>query len=342
MKRYAYLLTMLLLAGIFLISSGAPVFAQEKTTLRLYGLGAASYPRVMTHALGEIVNKNSDKLRIEVLEGMSSSSNLFVLQKDKERRADTLIFTNTFSNGDAQAGRKPFKAPYTGARLIATFTGSTIGLYTSNPEIKTIEDMKGKSAHFAPRGATPGVVFSKMLQIVGILDQVKVSYGGFEAMTDAMINGTVDVGIASAPGYIGIGMTPAPNYVEPYSSRKLTFVSFTKEQLAKTQKALNYNVLPFAVIPAKTMFPNQAAYPVFLHDQGWWADASLDEKTAYELAKTIVTNLSKFGTYHKLGTFMRLENIAWIPLPADMVHPGAARYYRENNIPMGDQAKGMF
>lgn len=342
MKKYCLLLTTMLLVGMMLVFAGSPVSAQQKTTIRVYGLHFASYPRVMTHALGEIVNKNSKTVKVDILEGMSSTSNLFVLQKDKARRTDTVVFTNSFSNGDARAGRRPFKKAYKGARLIATFTGSMIGLYTTNPDIKKIEDMVGHSAHFAPRGATPGKVFTKMLEVLGILKKVKVSYGGFGAMKDAVINGTVEVGIASAPGYIGIGLTPSPNFVEPYSSRKLTFVSFTRSQLEKTRKALGYGVLPFAVMPAKAMFPNQPAYPVFMHEQGWWADESLDDKIAYELAKTIVENMSKFGAYHKLGTFMRTQNIAWIPVSAELVHPGAARYYRENNIPMGTAGKGMF
>jgi TRAP transporter TAXI family solute receptor len=342
MKKFSLLLTVLLLVGLMLVTTGSPLSAQEKTTIRLYGLHFASYPRVMSHALGEIINKNSKRVRIDVLEGMSSSSNMYVLQKDPPRRTDSIVFSNSFSNDDARAARRPFKKPFKGGRLIATFTGSMIGLYTTNPAIKTIEDMKGHSAHFAPRGATPGKVFTKMLEVLGILDKVKVSYGSFGAMKDAVINGTAEVGIASAPGYIGIGLTPSPNFVEPYSSRKLTFISFTKEQLEKTRKALGYNVLPYALMPAKAMFPNQAAYSVFMHDQGWWADETLDDGIAYELAKTIVENLKKFSVYHKLGSFMRTENIAWIPVPPDLVHPGAARYYREQNIPMGNKAKGMF
>ena len=321
-------------------SPAATGASKPPTTIRLNGLTIGSSPYLMSHALGEIINKNSSWLKVDVLEGMSSSANLAILQEKPERRADTIVFSTSISNGDARVGRAPFKQPYAGARLLATFASNPFGLYTTNPAIKTVADMKGHTAHFGPRGSTPATLFAKLVEVEGIADQVKTSYGSWETMKDSIINGTSEIGPASAVGYVGIGFAPSPNFMEPYTARKLTFVNFTKEQADKTTKALSYNEVVYTQIPAGAVFKDQPGFPAFTWDTGWWADETLNADVAAEIARICTENINLFGNYHEIGKYMRPENIAWAPIPPDLVHPGALKYYRDHKIPVANEAKG--
>ena len=61
------------------------------------------------------------------------------------------------------------------------------------------------------------------------------------------------------------------------------------------------------------------------------AHQSMDEKTAYNVVKTVFEHLDEFARVHKEAASFKLENqkTAATPIPW---HPGAARYYKEKGV----------
>ena len=311
----------------------------EEVTLRFYTVSRVSYVHILSVGLAEITKKAHPWLRLEPIEAMGTSSNIGILQKEPERRTDTIIFGNSYSNDDAIHVRPPFTEPYNDLRCIATFGTAILDAYTTDPTIKTMADMKGHSADFSPAGATPGKLFPAMLEVLGIRDQVKVSNSGWNEMKDAFIDGLVDVAVGSGSGYPTTGFYPSAHTVEAYAARKPTYIYFSQELLNEAALALGYKVFPYGVMaPGAWLDDYLEEFPYAAHDNGWWCDKSLDEEIVYELTKTIVENVDQFGAYYETGKFMNRSNIAWAPITPELFHPGALRYYREQGIPVGFEA----
>lgn len=108
----------------------------------------------------------------------------------------------------------------------------------------------------------------------------------------------------------------------------ITLLSFTDEQMAQANNG--YKLWTRFVIPANT-YPGQTkdvstiAQPNFLavrHD--------ISDDDVYMLTKTIYENLPFLNGIHKATKAMALEKaIAGLPVP---LHPGAARYYKEQGL----------
>ncbi|MFQ5826970.1 MAG: TAXI family TRAP transporter solute-binding subunit, partial [Dehalococcoidia bacterium] len=233
----------------------------------------------------------------------------------------------------------PFKEPYDGARMVAGFTWAIISMWTTDPSIKTFADLKGKSAHLGPKGATPGKLTTKMMEVAGFLDQVRVSYGTFGQMADALNDGLVDATVVTGGGYIGTGVAPSPYTLPVHGARKPTYIRISQEEVKRATDAMRYTgIRYYPNLPAGSLFDDQPEISAWTHDMGWWADKSMDEEITYELAKIIVENAGKFGSYHKAGSFMTRENVPRASVPKELFHLGALRYYQEQNIPVGLEA----
>jgi hypothetical protein len=151
-----------------------------------------------------------------------------------------------------------------------------------------------------------------------------IDYG---SNASAIQNGSIDgMNIPGGP--------PVSAVAEAYKSlgKDLTVLNFTDEQL----NAVNggYDLWRRFIIAAGT-YPGQdreiatIAQPNFLavrHD--------VDEEAVYLIVKTIYANLPFLHIIHSASEAMSLDKaIAGLPVP---LHPGAARYYREQGIDIPD------
>jgi TRAP transporter TAXI family solute receptor len=109
---------------------------------------------------------------------------------------------------------------------------------------------------------------------------------------------------------------------------EVAVLDFTDEQLEQVQNAypiwVRY-VVPAGTYPGQSKDINTIAQPNFLACQ-----PELPEDVVYLITKTIYENLPFLHNIHKATEAMKLEKaIGGLPVP---LHPGAARYYKEQGI----------
>lgn len=159
---------------------------------------------------------------------------------------------------------------------------------------------------------------------VGVdLEQVDIAYLGYGPSADAMQNGNID-GMNIPAG------VPASAVTRAYANLgdDITTLDFTAEQLAQVNS--DFELWTPYTIPAGT-YPNQdkdintIAQPNIMA-----ARADVSEEDVYQITKTIYENLPFLNNIHPATKAMALDKaIAGLPMP---LHPGAARFYREQGI----------
>lgn len=194
-------------------------------------------------------------------------------------------------------------------------------------ESGTISDMTnlyGESFSIGARNSGTEGSGRFILGKVGVdLEQVDIAYLGYGPSADAMQNGNID-GMNIPAG------VPASAVTRAYANLgdDITTLDFTAEQLAKVNS--DFELWTPYTIPAGT-YPNQdkdintIAQPNIMA-----ARADVSEEDVYQITKTIYANLPFLNNIHPATKAMALEKaIAGLPMP---LHPGAARFYREQGL----------
>lgn len=117
---------------------------------------------------------------------------------------------------------------------------------------------------------------------------------------------------------------------------KVTVLDFTDEQLEQVRGTypiwVRY-VVPAGTYPGQSKDINTIAQPNFLACR-----PDLPEDVVYLITKTIYENLPFLHNIHKATEAMKLEKaIGGLPVP---LHPGAARYYKEQGIEIPENLLG--
>ena len=152
-------------------------------------------------------------------------------------------------------------------------------------------------------------------------------YAGYGPSAEALQNGQV-VGISTPAG----APTGAITKLMAAAGDSVTPLSFTDEQAAKADGG--FGLWTRYVIPAGT-YPGQDADWATIAQPNFLAvNADVPEEDVYKITKTIYENLVLLTAIHPAPKAMSLEKaIAGLPAP---LHPGAARYYREQGIEIPD------
>ena len=155
-----------------------------------------------------------------------------------------------------------------------------------------------------------------------------IAYMGYGPSADALQNGTIS-------GFNIPGGPPVGAVTRAYASmgEDVRVLDFTDAQIAKangdkelwTRFVIDADTYPNQDAPIRTM-----AQPNFLA-----VHADVPEESVYKITKTIYENLPFLRNIHKATTAMALDK-ATAGLPAPL-HPGAARYFREEGIEIPDR-----
>lgn len=154
-------------------------------------------------------------------------------------------------------------------------------------------------------------------------DEFNLAYMGYGASADALQNGTID-GMNIPSG------VPTSAVTRAYAAlgNDITVLDVTDEQIRQANgnyKLWTRYVIPANTYPGQTKAINTMAQPNFLA-----ARDDVSEEDVYLLTKTVYENLAFLNGIHKATKAMALEKaIAGLPVP---LHPGAARYYKEQGI----------
>ncbi|MEE0946634.1 MAG: TAXI family TRAP transporter solute-binding subunit [Acutalibacteraceae bacterium] len=213
-------------------------------------------------------------------------------------------------------------------RTVAGLYAEAVQLVTTNPDIKSVADLKGKKVSIGAAGS--GVYFNAVdvLAAAGLtVDDINPQYQNFDQSADALKDGKIDAAfiVAGAP-------TPAITELCMTNS-KTSIVPIDGDIAAKLMKDNTfYSVYK---IPAGTYANQSAEITTVTVKATLIVSASASEDDVYNLTKAIFDNIEDITKEHAKGAELSLENATeGLTVP---FHAGAAKYFKEKGIEVAVQ-----
>jgi len=88
-----------------------------------------------------------------------------------------------------------------GVQIVALNTLGVLHIVTSNPDVNTLEDLKGKTLYATGQGSTPEYVINYILEAAGLADDVTVEYKAEHA----------ELATLAAAGSVEVALLPEPH-----------------------------------------------------------------------------------------------------------------------------------
>ncbi len=312
----------------------------ESQAIQIYSnpFGNATY--VLSFALAEIINKNSSKLKATCLESKGSAANILYLQKNPKALQNTVILANPLAITQAKKADPPFKAPFTGMKAISLIGNMGAFLATLDPEIKTIDQLAGKRLAIGPRGITLEYVPRFVLdQGAGVYKSLgRVSNMPFGAIKDALLDGTLDVGLQSSVMW-GEGeekdWVPIPATDELLATRKAYILDIAPDAAKKAREKTGYPIYfqkakPLAFGKSEAFGGNR-----MICSNSWWVHESMPGEMVTEICNIIYAHAGEFVKYHSTGRAITPKTISRVAAEEKDFHPAAAAFYKSKGMTVG-------
>jgi len=208
-------------------------------------------------------------------------------------------------------------------RTVAGLYAEAVQLVTTNPDVKSVADLKGKKVSIGAPGS--GVFFNAMdiLTAAGLTEaDINPQYQNFDQSADALKDGKIDAAFivagAPTPAISELCMTNAKTRIVPIDGA-------IADKLMKDNTF--YSVYK---IPANT-YQNQAEEISSVTVKATLiVSASATEDDVYNITKAIFDNSDAITKEHAKGAELSLENATeGLTVP---FHAGAAKYFKEKGI----------
>lgn len=323
----------------------SPAYAQsgahkDKIQIQIYSNPFGHTTYVLSFALAEIINKYSTRLHATCVESKGSSANILYLQKNPAALKNTIIVANPFAIAQASRADPPFRRPFTGLRAIAMI-GNMCGFFlTTNPHIKNIQDLKGKRVGLGVRGVTIAFIPRFILDYgCGIFkDLGRVSYSSFEGIKNALIDGTIDVGLQSSVMW-GEGeykdWVPIPATRQLLATKKCYLVDIPEDAFKKAREKSDYPIYFMKAEPRA--FGKSGAFGGnrIWWSNSWWVDKVMPDDVVTEICSILYAHAKEFVTYNASGKGITPKTLPDVAVPAKDFHPAAASFYRSKGLKVG-------
>ena len=263
------------------------------------------------------VNKVTES-NITAIEGKGSQGNIELMAMNGAQ----LGFVQSDVMSYAYEGTNLFPKKVEDFSTVAALYQEQVQIVTCNPDIKTVDDLKGKNVSVGTAGSG---VYYNAVDVLGaygmdIEKDIKPQYLGFGESAEAMKDGKIDACfvVAGAP-------TVA---ITDLSTSKDTFlVSIDQEHIdALIEKSPYYQA---TTIPADA-YGLEADTTTVAVTAVVVARDDVSEADVYNFCSGVFENLEDVSVAHAKGTELSLENAASIT--SVPYHPGAAKYFAEKGL----------
>lgn len=336
----ASICTIVILSVCLMPFPGDRASAAEKIELQIYSNPFGHTTYVLSFALAEIINKNSSLLHATCVESKGSAANILYLQGNPGAHKNTLIVGNPFAVHQAANADPPFKKPFTGLKAISMI-GNMCGYFvTTDPEIKTIEDLAGKKLTLGPKGITLEYIPRFILQNgYDIWEKLgHVSYTSFDGIKNALIDGTTDAGIMSSVMWGEEELkdwVPIPAADELLATKKCYLLDINLEAYKKAREATGYPL--YALKARPKAFGKSEAFGGnrMWWSNSWWVHGSMDDAVVKEVCSIIYDHAKEFVTYHASGKAISQKSLSSVAVPSGDFHPAAKSFYKSKGLQVG-------
>ena len=216
-------------------------------------------------------------------------------------------------------------APITSFKALAALYNETVQLVTCNPEIKSMDDLRGKNVSIGAAGS--GVYFNAMdfLAAYDMTEEdINPQYLSFADSAEALKDGKIDAAFVVAGA-------PTTAVVDLCATKGAYLVGCDEEHIAKL-KELN-GAYTECVIPAGTYEGIDEDVTTVAVKAIIIANADVTDEEAYTIVSTIFENTEAIAAAHAKGLELNLEYASECGLP---YAAGAAKYFAEKGITVAE------
>jgi len=336
LSRHRYMVLMLGVAFVWVIAWAGPAMSGQSTAhppveIQIYTTPPGTAGHALAVGLTDLLRKHSDWLR-STAEKAWGTDILKLWHRDPKRK-ETGIGNMMSANlwlGKNKEGITDVKP------LVVCRNGEFANPWvTRDPNIKTVLDFVGKRVAIGKLGSGLGTNYEQLFRALGIWDKVKVAPMLWNQSKTAFLDGTVDVAYVSAG--LGKGTAiPNPAAMEIAVSTKPFHVIGVRKEWVDKVRATGYP-LNAVLLPAGVLGKNQ---PQPLLTEGytshWYASVEVPEDVVYELLRVTWDHADELGKYHAVHKLLGKENLAKVSHSESEFHPGAAKFFKEKGVKMGE------
>lgn len=295
-----------------------PASAQEVLQWGSSSLGSTGY--VIIEALAWAANQYSE-LRNSSMSTAGGAENMALLQQG------LLDFAQTTSSDwkPAVSGEEPYPEPVEVYQMFSYTIWNLHPMVRADSDIQSLDDLRGRRVMPATAaGATAGM-WQTVFEAAGIAQDVDWTYGSWRESYNAMKSGAADC----IPTLLTNGR-PSPVLEELQTAADVRVLPVPEDLIAKAQEQ-NPGILKATLTPEawgtleepRTMLSISGILGV--HPR-------IDEETAYAVTKAVFDNVEEVRSKGVQLHDVSLEFATQHLMPQYPVHPGAARYFREQGV----------
>ena len=269
--------------------------------------------------LAQYVSNNSD-VEITAIAGNGSAANIDDLDMGLEQlgfvQSDVAYYAYNGIRFEKYEGN-----PITSFTALAALYNETVQLVTCNPEIKSMDDLRGKNVSIGAAGS--GVYFNAMDFLAAYdmtEDDIMPQYLSFGDSAEALKDGKIDAAFVVAGA-------PTTAVVDLCTTKGAYLVGVDEEHIAKL-KEMN-GAYTECIIPAGTYEGIDEDVTTVAVKAIIIANGDVTEEEAYTIVSTIFENKEAIAAQHAKGEELDLEYASECGLP---YHAGAAKYFAEKGI----------
>jgi len=207
-------------------------------------------------------------------------------------------------------------------RVVAGLYAETIQLVTMDPEIKSVEDLAGKSVSIGAPGS--GVYFNAVdvLEAAGLSEEdINAQYQSFADSADALKDGKI------AAAFIVAG-APTPAITELCTTNDAYLVPIDGDIADKLMDASPFYTAH--TIPAGTYEGQEEDVETVTVKATLIVSADASEEDVYNLTAAIFENIDSISAENAKGEELSIENAtSGMTVP---FHAGAAKYFSEQGV----------
>ncbi len=269
------------------------------------------------YAFGEVlaqyVSNNTDT-QITVISSGGSQANL----EDLAVGGSQIGFSQSDVLAYAYNGTRLFEAPITNISTVCSLYLEDIQIVTTNPNIKTPADLKGKTVSVGDRGS--GTYFNALdiLGVYGLSEKdIEPVYQGFGDSADSLKDGKIDAAFVVAGA-------PTTAITDLCTAKQVYLLSLDDEHINKLLESSPYYTVD--VIPADT-YTGVGETKTVAVEAVVIAGNDVSEDDIYNFVKTIFDNKEEIAIMHSKGEELSLDratSVTTVPY-----HKGAAKYFKE-------------
>lgn len=340
MVRSKHLLTVSIgvLALIVIFMFSTPAAAADKP----YKIEiSALWPGTSVYANGifwaKLINENSKLVAAAAREGKGPNVDMKTLFAKPAKRDHLIFFGIEGFWWAAQQGLPGWKAfvgkyDFNKIKHLALFGYAGDVMLTTNPNIKTMKDMEGKTFVASARDLhnAKAMGFMETFKVAGVKPIYKTL--GVGPMIGSCRDGLVDV------IHAGILLTgpnkfvPSTYLTELFATKKVYSISLERKYIEAMKKKTGHPGIiidfpPGSVNEHQTQMVSGLGMPLM-----WSCDVSVPDVVIKEILQVYYDNIEKFGDLNPGAKVLDKKTIAAGDLPEDRYHPAAVKFYKEKGV----------